>query len=414
MPKIKNVLPTLFLMVLLDQVAFGILLPIMSLLFVESHSAYFLLNNSEQVHTIGYLLLGLLFATFPFAQFIAAPVLGEFSDKFGRKPILVFAVVCITAAYALFAGGIILRNIPLLFLARMLSGIGGGSVGAIFASAADISTASARTKNFGIIASASGLGLILGPLIGGILSDSSIVPFFNLLTPLYALAFLGVLNLLIVTIWFPETHKTPDHMRRITWLRSLLHIRESYRNKNLRGIFLVSFLFSVCLSLFLTFGSVVVLQRFSLSQTSLSYFLGYFGFWIIVTQLGLIRLLLHIAREEIILRDSLLGIAVGLLMLYFVPSLPWLLLITPVLSLSVSLSYTMITSLLSDRSPAEKQGEMLGINTSVQSLAQTIPALFSGFVAASLSVSAPIIFGVIFAAGAGIYVFTSKKFYSSH
>lgn len=412
MTKTKNVLPILFSMVLLDQVAFGILLPVMSLLFVEYQSPYFLLSNPEQVRTIGYLLLGLLFATFPLAQFIAAPILGEFSDKFGRKPVLVVAVICITLAYALFAGGVILKSIPLLFLARLLSGIGGGSVGAIFASAADISSISDRAENFGIIASASGLGLILGPLIGGVLSDSSIISFFNLLTPLYALGFLGIFNFFIIVFLLPETHKTPERARQIKWTRSLLHLQESYRNKHLRDTFFVSFLFSACLSLFLTFGSVVVLQRFSLSQTVLSYFLGYFGFWIIVSQLGLIKLLLRVVREEIILRNSLLGISVGLLMFYFAPSLPWLLVITPIIALSVGLSYTMITTLLSIRTAPERQGETLGINTSVQSLAQAIPALFSGLVASSLTVSAPILAGVFFAAGAGIYVFTSKSFYS--
>ena len=218
MPKTKKVFPILFSMVLLDQTAFGVLLPIISVLFIEPQSTYFLLSGPAQAQTTGYILLSLLFGTFPLAQFFAGPVLGELSDRFGRKPILIFAALSITVAYGVFAYGIVIKNIQLLFLSRVLAGIGGGSVGVIFASAADISSPADRAKNFGIIASASGLGLILGPLIGGLLSDSSTVSFFNLTTPVYALLILGLCNLLIVSTLFPETYGGRGETQRINWL----------------------------------------------------------------------------------------------------------------------------------------------------------------------------------------------------
>jgi MFS family permease len=406
----KNPLPVLFSMVLLDQIAVWMLLPILPLLLVEPSSTFFLLNGPAQVESIGYILLGLIFATFPLMQFISSPILGEVSDKYGRKPAIIFSALCLTIGYTLFAVGVVFKFIPLLFLARVISGIGGGSLGIIFASASDISSEENRTKNFSIIAAASGLGLILGPLLGGILSDNSIFSFFNVLIPLYFLTILAFVNLLVVSLYFSETLKQPNKTHSIKWSKPLTYIKDAYHSVQMRSIFFVSFTFTVSLALFVSFGPVLIYDRFILSESSLSYFLAYFGFWIIVTQLLFVSCLSRYLGKIKTLQLGLISIFAGLLVLYLGTLWIWLLLAAPLIAFGVALSYTTITSLLSMKASQEKQGEVLGTNASVQSLAFALPGAISGLIATQLTVSAPIILaGIIILCG--IYItFKAKSF----
>ncbi len=404
----KNPLPVLFSMVLLDQIAVWMLLPILPLLLVEPSSSFFLLNSATQVESVGYILLGLIFGTFPLMQFISSPILGEISDKYGRKPTLIFSALCLTIGYALFVVGVIFKFIPLLFLARVLSGIGGGSLGVIFASASDISSEENRTKNFSIIAAASGLGLILGPLLGGILSDNTVSSFFSVLIPLYFLTILALGNLFIVSFYFVETLERLNATKTIKWNKPLSYIKNAYHSIQMRSTFFVSFAFAVSLALFVSFGPVLIYDRFSLSESSLSYFLAYFGFCIIIVQICFVARLSNSLRQIKTLQLGLASMFTGLLVLYVASVWVWMLLAAPLIAFGVGLSYTTITSLLSIMTSKDKQGEILGINASVQSLAFALPGTISGLIATKLSISAPIILaGIIILCS--IYVTLKSK-----
>jgi DHA1 family tetracycline resistance protein-like MFS transporter len=154
---------------------------------------------------------------------------------------------------------------------------------------------------------------------------------------------------------------------------------------------------------------VLFYSRFAFSSSVLGYFLAYFGISVILTQVFLVPRIITLADDAVVLRDGLLSVFVGLLILYFAPSWHWLILGTPILALGTALSYTMITSLLSFRSESTDQGEVLGINTSVQSLGFALPGLFSGLIAAYLSAGAPIALAGTFVLFAAAIVFFSKE-----
>jgi predicted MFS family arabinose efflux permease len=210
--------------------------------------------------------------------------------------------------------------------------------------------------------------------------------------------------------YFSETLNSLNPARIVNWNKPLSYIKEAYCTPNTKGVFLVSFLFSVSLALFVSFGPVLIYNRFNLSETALSYFLAYFGFWIIITQIVLVSPVSRLIGQTRALRLGIMVMFGGLLGLYFAQTWIWLLLTTPIIAVGVALSYTTIVSLLSILTSNEKQGEILGINASVQSLAFALPGSISGIIAAKLAVSAPIILAVITALFAVYITFKAKSF----
>ena len=153
----RRALTFIFVTILLDIMGAGILMPVVP---------YLVRPFRTDALTIGMLAL-----TFSVAQFFAAPVLGAMSDRYGRRPILVFSVFGSAIGYTLFGIG---GALWMFFLSRLIDGFTGGNLTAAQAYIADVSTPENRTKNFGLVGAAFGLGFILGPSIGGMLAKVSL------------------------------------------------------------------------------------------------------------------------------------------------------------------------------------------------------------------------------------------------
>ena len=134
----KNPLTIVIFTIFLDALGFGILIPIVPLLLADPNSSFYVLSKNVPVET-GYILLGLITAIFPLMQLFSTSILGQFSDKFGRKPILMYTLFITAASYALFAFAIFIKNIPLLFFARAMAGIASGNLSVAQAAIADLS-----------------------------------------------------------------------------------------------------------------------------------------------------------------------------------------------------------------------------------------------------------------------------------
>lgn len=384
---------TIFFTIFIDLLGIGILIPIIPLLFASPGSEFFVLPLGVSVKT-GYLLLGLLIAVYPIGQFIATPILGQLSDKHGRKKILALSLLGTSISYLIFAYAIITKNIPLLFISRFFDGITGGNVSVAQAMIADISTPENRTKNFGMIGAAFGLGFILGPYIGGRLSDPATVSWFTAATPFYFAAILAFLNMLSVVFFLKETNKHM-HNNPMIWSKSLSNIRTAIKMKGVNVLFLTNFFYYGGFTFFTTFFSVYLINKFGFTQGRIGDFFAYIGLWSVFTQAVVTRFVAKRFTEDKVLRITL--VMGGLLILaYFLPKHAWeIYLIPPFFSLFTGLSMSNLTSLLSRSAPPNIQGEILGINASVQALAQSIPAVLSGFIAAALLPTTPLIISSI-------------------
>src|SRR6185295_9023067 len=243
MPKfIKSPLFIIIFTIFLDALGFGILIPIIPLLLADPTSSFYILPKGFSVDS-GYILLGLITAIFPMMQLFSTSILGQFSDKIGRKPILQNTIFLTSFSYVLFAIGIAIRNIPLLFFSRALAGISSGNISVAQAAIADITEPKDRAKNFGFIGAAFGLGFIIGPFLGGKLSDPTVLSFFNPTIPFFFAAILSFFNAISARTFLKETNIHINKERVIAWGKSVVDILKAFQLPNLRFLYFVNFLF---------------------------------------------------------------------------------------------------------------------------------------------------------------------------
>jgi DHA1 family tetracycline resistance protein-like MFS transporter len=385
----NKVITTIFFTVFVDLIGFGILIPIIPLLFANPSSEFYLLPVGVSVKT-GYLLLGLLVAVYPLGQFLATPILGQMSDVYGRKKILALSLLGTSISYLIFAIGILTKNIPLLFASRFFDGLTGGNISVAQAMIADVSTNEYRTRNFGLIGAAFGLGFIFGPYIGGRLSDPQTVSWFTAATPFFFASILAFLNMVSVTFLLEETNKHLQNIK-IVWYKSLHNISRAMKMENLNVLFLTNFLFYGGFSFFTTFFAVYLINKFHWSQGNVGDFFAYVGLCSALTQAFITRAVAKRFESSRVLRVTLIGCAV-MILAYFLPRYAWqILFIPPIFGIFSGLTMANLGSLLSRSTPPQMQGEILGINASVQALASFVPAILSGFIAASLTPQTPIV-----------------------
>ncbi len=399
--------------VFLDLVGIGILIPIVPILLAGPLSPYYILPAGYTVQE-GYILLGWLVAIYPLFQFLAAPILGQLSDKYGRKKVLGVSLAGTAISYAVFAIGIITKNLPLLFVARAFDGVTGGNIPVAQAVVADITPPRERAKAFGLIGAAFGLGFIIGPYIGGKLSDPSIVSWFNAATPFWFAAILAAVNIMLVFALLPETLAHAKKGLKIQWSRSLSDVLHAYTYRDFRALFTTAFLFQGGFTFYTTFIGVYFINKFNFTSGNIGDFLAYVGLWIVISQGLILRKLTRFADYKI-LRVTLIVTGV-LILAFFLPTVWWqLLLVVPFFGIANGLSQAFLPTIISRSADQSIQGEILGINASVAALAQSIPPIIAGYLAAEIVAQAPIYVASLCIVLAGIvfWIFYKRTYQST-
>lgn len=371
----KASLLTIFITVFIDMLGVGIIIPVIPALFFEESTAILGPEYTEMQKSVLY---GLLIASYPILQFFGAPMLGALSDRYGRKPMLTMSLFGTMVGYLLFAWAIKEGWIVLLFISRMLPGFTGGNISIILSSIADVSDSQSRTRNFGLVGMAFGLGFILGPTLGGILADNSVVSWFSSETPFWFTAFITLLNIILVAYRFRETLRQPSQ-EPFSFLRGFNNIVKSFAAPNLRGIFTVVLGLSLGFSFFTQFYSVLLIQDFGFTEKNIGILFGWIGIWLAITQGLIVRKLSNVAAPNRILRISILTLSLGISFILIPDKSWWFFAIAPVIAISQGLTSPNITSVISEQANADQQGEILGINQSMQSLGQAIPPIIAGY-----------------------------------
>ncbi len=392
----------------LNVIGLSILLPVLPQLIREFFEPLgYSYNTSLE-------LLGWLNAMFPLMLFFSAPVFGQLSDRYGRRPILIFSITGTAIGYALFAFALLTKNLPLLFFARALDGITGGNLTIARAVIADSSPPEHRTRNFGFMGACFGIGFILGPYMGAHLATPnasflglfSTPSWFTTATPFWFTAILSAINVLSVYYFLPETHKRINHLAKLTWGKAIENIRNAATSKHLRIIYCTEFLYWSGFTFFFTFFQVLLIQKLNFNATNSGDFFAYIGICMILTQFFVTPALAKRFKNYKILRFTYLATGFALFLQLWPSTIPQIFMVAPLFSFFNALTMANSSALISISSSSDIQGEVLGIQGSVQAVAQFIPSIIAGYVA-TLGINLPTIVGGSMMLIGGILFITS-------
>jgi DHA1 family tetracycline resistance protein-like MFS transporter len=386
--KKRQVLAAMFLTIFIGLLGVGVIIPVTAPIILSTASSVLPAAMPFAARSV---ILGLLIASYSVAQFFGAPMLGTLADRYGRKKMLLISQLGTVAAYIVFAVGILTGHLWMLFVGRMTDGFTGGNISIAQSIISDVSEPGERARNFGLVGVAFGMGFILGPVMGGVLANPKVLPWFGPSTPFWFATGLTALATLLVQILIPETLCVRSTAR-VNLLAGVANVRKAFTYPNLRAFFSVVFLMTLGWNFFTQFFQVFLIAKFKFDAARIGMFLGYMGIWIVIAQGGLLRPISRRWGPSQVLRVSLLFSGLSLPMLLIPHQSGWLYAIVPFVALFQGLSQPNATAIASGLATPEEQGEILGINQSITSLGQAIPPVVAGIIT-SININLPIAVG---------------------
>jgi len=366
-----------YLTYFLDNFGLAIIYPIFTPIF--------LLPNALIASPLAYihrtLLLGILIGLFPFAQFIASPLLGQFSDRYGRKRAFFITILGTAIGYTFTAIGIMSHSILLLFFSRFLTGLFASNLTLCLAAIVDMSPdESSRARNFGHIAAIGGLSFIFAIAMGGILSEPSFGRYFNPSFPFWITALLSYINFICMILLFHETHQTKKSLD-LHPFKGIRHILIAISHKELSIIYLGNFFFMLSWVASMQFLPAFLLYHFSFSTLYITLVLiGVGGLWSL-SNFVVNRQLAKRFFPANTLNVCLFFLSSLLLSSIFVDRpITFFILFYPAVCFA-SLCWTNSLANISLKAPENIQGSILGINQSMTSLAAMIAPPLGGLFA---------------------------------
>lgn len=340
-----------FLTVLLDLIGFGMILPLLPFYAQEL--------NATPVR------IGILFSSYSLAQLLFAPLLGRLSDRIGRRPVLLATIAGSAAAHLLFA---LAGSFPLLLLARTLSGVAAANYGIAQAYLADITPPEGRSRAMGVVGAAFGLGFVIGPAVGGLLSHF----FGHQAVPLSA-AVLSLVNFALAALWLPEslTADLRGRARGGNWL-GFDALRHLGKNAPLLRLMLLFFLVMFCFSIMEATLALYCQARFGFDAARTSWLFAFVGILLVVVQGGLLGRLIRRFGERRLILAGIALMAAGLALLPSSPTPAWLLVSLGLLAVGSGMHNPSTLGLLSQLTDASSQGETIGLSRSFGALARTL------------------------------------------
>ena len=384
----KNGLIFIIAVVLIDSIGFGLILPVMPNLIISLTDA----SLSEASRLGGWLMF-----TYAIMQFFFAPVMGNLGDRFGRRPVLLFALLALGLDYLLLAFA---PTIVWLFIGRLIAGIAGSSFSIAYAYVTDTTAVEKRAQAFGMVGAAFGGGFILGPVIGGLLGE------FGDRIPFYAAAGLALTNVVYGYFVLGESlapeNRRPFEIKRANPVGSVLQLR---RYPIVVGLALAYFLFMLGHNALPSTWTYFTIEKFSWSESQIGMSLGFAGVFMIIVQAGLIRWAIPrfgaFYAGVIVLVSVIVGFCGYALVQEGWQLYPWL----AIAAISGFVSPAFQT-IMTSRIPANAQGELQGALSSLTSLTSVLgpvvmTQLFAYFTAETTAVYFP---GVSFLAAAFLSV----------
>jgi DHA1 family tetracycline resistance protein-like MFS transporter len=379
----KASLPLLFSVVFMDMIGFGFIIPLIP----------------DYIRSFGGVpaLAGVLMASYALGQFFAAPIVGRLSDRFGRKPLFLFSIGGTFLSLILLG---LAPSLPFIFASRILDGLTGGNITVAQSYIVDITDDKNRAKGFGIIGMAFGLGFIIGPLFGGLLSR------FGLSTPAFVAAGIAAINLLLISFILPESlsvdrrEQLRNNPRRSFSGKLLM---ETLKRKGTGMVLKISVIYSFAFTLFESMFALFAAEALGIGPSDRGWLLAYVGILVALVQGVGVGIIAKRFDERKLASVAISVAAVSLVLYSLAPSIPMLMIALVPLSLSSGVSSTILRTLLTKSVPKEASGGTLGLAASIDSLNRILAPLAGGLLLTLLGPRSPGLMASIFAAMGALY-----------
>jgi MFS transporter, DHA1 family, tetracycline resistance protein len=353
----------IFLTVFIDLIGFGIIIPLLPF-YAESYGAT-------------ALTVGLLGTSFSAMQFLFSPIWGRWSDRIGRRPIILMGLLGSALSYLVLAQA---DSLALIFVARLVGGIAGANIPTAQAYIADITTAENRARGMGMVGVAFGLGFVFGPAIGGGLSH------FGPEVPMYFAAALSLGNFTAAWFLLPESRTglgTAPSVGRLEALRRALTRPQLVLLLSLYFIIMTAFSgFEVTFALFSE-------RRFGFTMATIGYLFAFIGIVLAVVQGLLVGKVVRVLGEHRVVPIAVAVIALGLALVPLAGSVPMLLVALGTLAIGMGFNGPSLTSMVSQLSDPDDQGGVLGVAQSLASLGRIVGPVWGGFLFDRYGITVP-------------------------
>ncbi len=353
----------IFVTVFIDLLGFGIIIPLLPF-YAESYGA-------------SALAVGLLSTSFSLMQFVFSPIWGRWSDKIGRKPIILLGLMGSCLSYLALA---LATSLPLIFLARIIGGIAGANIPTAQAYIADVTTPENRARGMGMVGAAFGLGFIFGPAIGGLLSR------FGAEAPMWFASALCLANFIGAWFLLPESRTVSTATRSLGRIEAFRH---ALARPSLVLLLVLYFLVTAAFSSFEATFALFSEARYGFTSTSIGFLFAFIGLVLAVVQGGLVHQVVKRIGEPRLIPIAIFCIALGIGLVPFAWSVPTLLVALGVLALGMGFNNPSLTSMVSRLSDPNDQGGILGLASSLSSLGRVIGPAWGGYLYDAYGMTTP-------------------------
>lgn len=390
--KTKASLTIIFVTVFIDLLGFGLLIPILPT-FASKQLA---MSDFE---------IGIIVAAFSFMQFVFNPIIGSYSDKIGRRPIILVTLLLTAISYIIFSFS---TSFTILLFSRVLAGFGGSNIAVAQAYIADVTSEKDRTKGMGMIGAAFGLGFVFGPMLGGILSE------YGYEVVGYSAAGFSFLAFLFATIFLKESLVEKKKEVKINYNVFSPSLYKVLLSDKRLGYFVLVY-FVIVFSMANIYGTFAILgfKIYNFTNKEIGYLFSVIGIVGAIVQGGLLRQLAKRVSDEKLVLAGIFFMMIGLAGLPYGVNFTGVAIVGGLLAIGTGILQPTILGLVSKEASADSQGRVLGLNQSLASLARVLGPLWGGLAYEFIGFQFPFLTGGIFTLLALIfsfYFFNSKNY----
>jgi len=341
----RRPLLVIFLTIFVNLVGFGIIIPLLPF-YAEKFGA-------------SPLVIGLLFGIYSLCQLAASPALGDLSDRYGRRPVLIFSLLGTVVSFVMLA---MAQSIALLFIARIVDGLSGGNISTARAYVADVTEPKDRARAYGLIGAAFGLGFIFGPALSGLLAHISYT------APICTAAALTLVATFMAYFWLPET----VHRAAAGTGMPFRNLAAMMQRPGLRRMLVIDFVYWFAFAIFQTTFALFVARRFGFGASKTGYFFAAFGVLGVIVQGGFIRPIVHRLGDKPTFIAGLVFSAIGLVAATYAHSVTLLAIALVPLAFGMGFGHPTVSSLVSRAGRSDEQGRVQGAAGAMESLGRAL------------------------------------------